>query len=536
MNPFTIIVLFIFGLLIGYRADRLGRNFLIWMICAMIFTPILTWIALEISGKTDEKKAEENKNLILKNEPDEEPDTEVVTPSGNVFQFVSRKEGDIEESSPPLESVEKLCSYNEEEEPELNSADENLNLTNESQEHLTVDEKISKTDVVITPKAKWFNKKMFTVPLNQIQKIIYSISSFLIVLVLAYVIAEEVDYELQISHTWGVWIIFILIQAWLQSKLWNSGEAVNFAFYYPNVSTLFSSIKSPNSSQNVKVTKVTKPLVIEPVQEKPILVTKQNRDSTGLLIYGLVGLMFVLVIVAVIMKKDNHVETTKIVPSSDLPFVAPENEVIQSSEANTTDVNEPVSFDNETVSKLFKELQDGRVKTYDFKDPSSLGFKFKSTFPESLKFFVKKTAECKAGAELLDAHGNTLKYTIVLNEGPIPYLSSSQLDEALDATPNTQIEAIYKSISKSYEILNSGTKMFIGNYRAICFDLLMDNIAESEIKYSAVRSYNFYFKGGIGQLSFWLHNNNRSQLKKDFLEYETLFQEIANRSTLNKEQ
>ena len=56
MNAFTIVLLFIFGLLIGYRADKLGRNFFIWLVCAMIFTPILTWIALEISGKTDEKK------------------------------------------------------------------------------------------------------------------------------------------------------------------------------------------------------------------------------------------------------------------------------------------------------------------------------------------------------------------------------------------------------------------------------------------------------------------------------------------------
>lgn len=531
MNPFTIVVLFIFGILIGYRANRLGRDFLIWMICAMIFTPILTWIALEISGKTDEKKEEEKKNLIPKNETTAEPDTEVITPSGNDFKFSSTKETDLLESYPTEEYIEEKSTPNDKQEDE-----EKQSETNETLNNSTANEQVLTNETKAPTYNKWFTKKVFAISTNQTQKVIYGISVFLITLILAYAIAENIDSEMRISQTWGVWIIFILVQAWFQNKLWNSDTTLNLILYFPNVTGLFHSIKSSTISHNIQYQTVPASPIIKTVIENPIQPLKNSQDRTTLVFYGLVALMFVLVIIAFVMKKDTPLETTKIVPSSDLPFVAPENKVIQSSQANITDENEPVAFNNETVSKLVEELQDGRVKTYDFKDPSSLGFKFKSTFPESLKFFVKKTSECKAGLELIDSHANIFKYTIVLNKGPVPDLSGSQLDEQLDAIPNAQIEYIYKPICKNYEMLANPTKMFIGNFRAIRFDLLMENIDRSEIKYSAVRSYNFYFKGGNGQISFWLHNNNKTKLKKDFTEYETLFQQIANRSVLNKEQ
>jgi len=527
MNPFTIFVLFIFSILIGYRANRLGRNFQIWMVGAMIFTPILAWIALEISGK----KEEEKKKLIAKNKPNSELDNEIITPIDIVFESISNKETDLVDNRPSDLYIEETNTHYYKQEDE-----EKPSKTKETVNTLITNEQILTNEIKAPTSNKWFSKKMFAISINQTQKIIYGISVFLITLIMAYVLAEGIDSKMRISETWGVWIIFILIQAWFQNKLWNSYTTLNFVLYFPNVTRIFHSIKSSTYSHNKKHQTATVSSIIKSDNEKQILPFKKGQDKTTLIIYGLVALMFVLVIIAVVMKKVKPVEITKIVPSSDFSFVAKENEVIKSSEANNTDAKDPVVFNNETVSKLLKEFQDGQVNNYDFEDPSSLGFNFKSTFPESLNFFFKRKSECKAGLELTDSHGNIIKYTIVLNEGPVPDLTGSQLDEKLDAIPNTQIEQIYKLISKNYEMLSSPRKMFIGNFRAIRTDFLLENIDGSKIKYSAIRSYNFYFKGGNGQLSFWLHNNNKTQLKMDFKEYETLFQQIANSSELNIEQ
>ena len=264
---------------------------------------------------------------------------------------------------------------------------------------------------------------------------------------------------------------------------------------------------------------------------------KTKKDITIILIYGLLALVLIMTIVAIATRnnkltKNEGTSTSKSINGQTQTIEVPENV-----EATTTAVIKPQTFDNETVSNLLKELENGQVKTYDFKDPSALGFKFKSTFPESLKYFVKKDTKCQAGLELHDCNSNLLVYSIELNEGhSLDNYSSVQLDEVLDATLNFQIENIFKKVNKNCEILNEGSKLRIGNIRAKYFDIFVEHLKSSEIKYSAIRSYIFYFKGGNGQINFCLRNNNRTQLKKDFVEYETLFQQIANRSELNKDQ
>jgi hypothetical protein len=264
---------------------------------------------------------------------------------------------------------------------------------------------------------------------------------------------------------------------------------------------------------------------------------KPKKDINTLLIYGLSALFLIMIIIAIATRKNTQTENNSpsiLKSESEQPQT---NDVHENSEATTHIVNTPLTFDNETVSKLLMELEDGQVKTYEFNDPASLGFKFKSTFPESFKYFAKKTTTCQAGVQLHDSKGNTLVYSIELNEGhSFDDRSSSQLDEVLDGTLNFQIENIYKRTNKSYEILDEGSKMLIGNFRAKYFEIFLEHSGDSEIKYSAIRSYIFYFKGGNGQLNFCLRNNNKTQLKKDFSEYETLFQQIANGSELNKEQ
>src|SRR5688500_4764706 len=51
---FGILVCLVLAYLIGKRAEKLGRRFLVWSFCAMIITPLLAWILLEYSGKRNE--------------------------------------------------------------------------------------------------------------------------------------------------------------------------------------------------------------------------------------------------------------------------------------------------------------------------------------------------------------------------------------------------------------------------------------------------------------------------------------------------
>lgn len=134
----------------------------------------------------------------------------------------------------------------------------------------------SKTSAAIMTKAKWFNKKLITIPLNQTQKIIYSISIFLIAFILAYVIAEDYDSDLLLSNTWGIWIIFILVQAWFQNKLWNSGDSLNITFFFPNVSHLSNSIKLSGNSRNIKQRPIVTPPTFKPITTEPIQPVKKK--------------------------------------------------------------------------------------------------------------------------------------------------------------------------------------------------------------------------------------------------------------------
>ena len=203
MNPFTIFVLFIFSILIGYRANRLGRNFQIWMVGAMIFTPILAWIALEISGK----KEEEKKKLIAKNKPNSELDNEIITPIDIVFESISNKETDLVDNRPSDLYIEETNTHYYKQEDE-----EKPSKTKETVNTLITNEQILTNEIKAPTSNKWFSKKMFAISINQTQKIIYGISVFLITLIMAYVLAEGIDSKMRISETWGVWIIFILIQ------------------------------------------------------------------------------------------------------------------------------------------------------------------------------------------------------------------------------------------------------------------------------------------------------------------------------------
>lgn len=308
MSGFTVIVLFIFGLMIGARADRLGRNFLIWMICAMIFTPLLTWIALEISGKTDEKKEEEN-NLIPKHEPiveqptsendNEKPSSEEQDSVNSIYADETNYQEDktlneeieivkrtinrsitkqqalmvlqfAEEHSLPnildkeseelktqlvsgqvklyrIEDLFKKHKINNASTEKLRDyllmalqshrVDEisNIGLSQEPEQKPQTN--ISPEPVVQEPVHEIKTWK-FERSLTHAQKIIFSLSVFAVLLVISYAFAESIDYKMRMKKTWLIWVGFILSQAWLQNKFWNSGLSFEFKVRKPNTSKL----------------------------------------------------------------------------------------------------------------------------------------------------------------------------------------------------------------------------------------------------------------------------------------------------------
>lgn len=371
---------------------------------------------------------------------------------------------------------------------------------------LTVDEKtITKEASVKTlnSERKFLNKKSFVFPLTFTQKIIFSISAFLLFLVISYAFAESVDYKMRIKETWGVWVIFILIQAWLQNKIWNTNSEVSFTLFFPNISNLFKSEKV--------------------IKQKPVTAIKKQTDNMTLLTYGLVALLIILVVVALIRGCSHSTEIKSKQEEPPNP---------------TTSISTPtatVNIENETVKKLLKEIDEFNFNDYQFDDPSKhLGFKFYSVFPSSLKIFSKNNKECKMGAELIDENKNNLKYTVVIYSAVFPEMSASELDIVLDGTPKFQIDNIYKKMGKECIVSNAGTKVYLGKQRAVYFDVMLKNVDGSIYKYSMIRSYVFYLKDGNGVLGFFLHSNDKSQLQKDFEEYKTVFEKIAGAMIISK--
>ena len=309
MGGFSIIVLFIFGLMVGARADRLGRNFLIWMICAMIFTPLFTWIALEISGKTDEKKKEEEKNLPPKDKPvvehptsendNQEPSSEEQSSIDTIYKGEINYQED-NNLSDEIESVKKILNHSitkQQAQMILQFAEEHSlpsSLNKETEELKTklvsgqvklyriealfkkhtsntvsteelrryllmalqsnnveeisnielsqVSQQESQTNLsheAITQEPVHETRTWkFEKTLTPAQKIIFSISVFAVLLVISYALAESIDYKMRMKKTWLIWVGFILSQAWLQNKFWNSGLSFEFKVRKPNTSKL----------------------------------------------------------------------------------------------------------------------------------------------------------------------------------------------------------------------------------------------------------------------------------------------------------
>jgi hypothetical protein len=99
------------------------------------------------------------------------------------------------------------------EEPEIKLVSPQNHLLDEPNNQIK-EEAIEETPILFTTLSI---KKVLTTS----QKIILSLSSFGILAIISYVIAEKIDYRVKITETWFVWVLFIIIESWLQSKLWN---------------------------------------------------------------------------------------------------------------------------------------------------------------------------------------------------------------------------------------------------------------------------------------------------------------------------
>lgn len=380
---------------------------------------------------------------------------------------------------------------------------------------------------------KMFSRFSLEVQLNQNQKTIYSIASFLITLILTYVLAASFYNDgVELKKTWFFWVIFILFQVWIQNIIWNATSKAIITLYYPNKNSVIDRVKRMFENKK-NTTKQTQSEINTDKSTNTVTSNKEivNTKKANYIIMGLIATLALLIIISIFInynKKVSGINDTALI-DTDIPN-APDK-TLENTNPRKLMIKSSLVFDNKTVEKLLTELDANRLKTYIYNDPLSLGFKFKSSYPESMNVFLAKSTECKAGAELIDENGNTLKYTIVLNQAAIPQLSSSQLEDILDETPKRQLEGAFKLMCKSYQV---GTieKTNLGNNRVIFFDVFMDNEDDNEVKYTACRSYYFYYKGGIGCLGFFLHNNNKQLLKKDFDEYKVVFSNIAERTEL----
>jgi hypothetical protein len=65
------------------------------------------------------------------------------------------------------------------------------------------------------------------------QKVILSITAFSILLIISYSYAENIDQQNSIKETWFIWTGFILIEAWIQNKIWNSSLNLQLSLKTP---------------------------------------------------------------------------------------------------------------------------------------------------------------------------------------------------------------------------------------------------------------------------------------------------------------
>ena len=90
--------------------------------------------------------------------------------------------------------------------------------------------------------------------LNSVQRFIFSLAAFLVCLVLAIVFADGVSGgEMNIKDTWGVWLAFILFQAWFQIKVWEKLDEYNFYEIKFPAKIFYHFKKNINTIRDVKI-------------------------------------------------------------------------------------------------------------------------------------------------------------------------------------------------------------------------------------------------------------------------------------------
>ncbi len=141
-----------------------------------------------------------------------------------------------ESESPVVENIEEAIQIDEipvEKIEEKRMQEVELVTPNETESNSeTIDEskKEQKSD-------RW-NTWKFEKTLTNSQKVIFSLSVFAVLLVISFAMAESFDEEMKMSETWFIWVGFIVSQAWLQNKFWNSGLSFELKARKPDTSKL----------------------------------------------------------------------------------------------------------------------------------------------------------------------------------------------------------------------------------------------------------------------------------------------------------
>lgn len=180
-------------------------------------------------------------------------------------------------------------------------------------------------------------KKIFTKQLGLREKIIVSVSFLLSVLIICLALADDAGgygEKLTIKDTWGIWLAFIGIQAWIQNKIWS--ERFQLTFRYPYI----------------------KPVIIRPA-------------AYVLLFAGMIFIAFMTYMALRGNNERNNQEKRKIEKLETL--IVPK-------------LKQPIDFKNEPeiLSSDLIEMQNGSVETFisDGKGKSE-GLKFSVEYPKT---------------------------------------------------------------------------------------------------------------------------------------------------------
>ncbi len=104
------------------------------------------------------------------------------------------------------------------------------------------------------PASGAFNQKeiSFLQNLSLPQKIIWCAAAFGITFIIFWVLAEAIDGHVRLQKTWIVWIGFLIVQTWVQNKIWSQNPAIKLYLIYPSTFFFSNALNSSAKQKRIK--------------------------------------------------------------------------------------------------------------------------------------------------------------------------------------------------------------------------------------------------------------------------------------------